>query len=119
MPDLPKPVPLIQLFQNTLAEGPPSGWLYLPEDYTTWSEQTPAYILDDDYFDEIDDDDEHEEEMERRGLTEVVEGPILEDILNAARRDLKADSFEHLLQALTYYFRFDAFLPALDALDPS
>jgi len=64
------------------------------------------------------DEDDREAEAEQRGYCSTVDGQTLEDIVSAAHSVLKVDSFDGRLEALIYYYRFDAFLPCRGAPEP-
>lgn len=85
----------------------PRGWLYLPNDWRVWNADTPAYMVDDS------DAEDRDEELSRIGYCSTIDAGMIEDLGLAS-----FESFNGRLEALIYYVRFDAFLPAPGAPDP-
>src|SRR5687768_3029062 len=111
----PPPIKLEPLLELAWSRDEPRGWLYLPEDWRAWNASTLAYIL------QSEDDDDYERvesEARTKGYRCTIDDQTLEDIVQAVHVYLKADSFQARLEALTYYHRFDAFLPSIGAPDP-
>ena len=105
----PLPIKLPKLLERAGAGRVPGGWLFLPEEPRTWSIGTDAHILD---------GEEESHEAEQRGYCAIVDSQTLERIVRAVHDRLHADYFAGRLEALTYYYRYDAFLPRLGAPDP-
>lgn len=89
------------------------GWLYIAPGPING--ETPTLFLpsSDDVFD-------LEELASRKGFPrEGLDTVTLEDVVNWTRSNLTATpSDKELVRSFEYYWRFDAFLPALDSDDP-
>ena len=110
----PSPIKLSDLLERA-SRGPiPEGWLYLPGDWKTWNRETPAYMLvpTDENIDQL------EREAAEMGYESTIEDAMVQNLVTAACKQLKANSFEGWLDVLTYYVRFDNFPPKLGAPDP-
>ncbi len=97
-----------------------TGWLFLPRDHATWSENTPARFIDLDSLDTDPDTDEPilPDECASKGLRETLDvDSIAECVRWADRLAGRIDPMVRL-KSFTYYVRFDAPLPSIDAGDP-
>ena len=96
----------------------PEGWLYLPQG-APWTTKTVGFIVDLDSLDESEITDEKLPVLaKRQGLVETVDTGTLVEIYLSATRLENPPSDKTLLEAFVYYYRFDAFLPSIDAPDP-
>lgn len=103
-----EPIRLIDLLDRAAHDDVPSGWLYLPSDWRLWAADTSADMVVDN-----DDIDEREGQFAATGYWSTIDADMIESL------GLKYfDSFAGRLEALTYYVRFDAFLPYPGAPDP-
>jgi hypothetical protein len=112
IPIWPASITLVQLLERAAHRDLPSGWVFLPEDWRTWKEETPAYIVDDEALDSTNG------ESPVKGYCSVVEPSELESLVLTAAKQFAANSFVGWLEVLIYYYRFDAFLPRPGAPDP-
>jgi hypothetical protein len=113
----PEPLPLGQLLRRSLSSAP-AGWLVLPAG-EEWGFGTDALMVELDGADTdqaVEDDDRVM--VGGREFVPVVDGHTLHAICQGAARLQRQPSDATLLEAFSYYVRFDAFLPFVGAPDP-
>jgi hypothetical protein len=92
------------------------GWVYLPDE-GPWTASTRCLLLDDDAMDCS--AEELEEKIARAGFpVEGLDTDTIESVARGAATFDAAPSDALLVEAFTYYHRFDAFFPAPSAPDP-
>lgn len=92
----------------------PQGWVYLPEGEITVASN--CVLITDEAYEDI-------EELEiighRLGFPrEGLDTQTIEDVCDVASRLAFSPNDETYVQAFAYYWKFDAYLPALNAPDP-
>ena len=97
-----------------------NGWLFLPSDYRHWSADTTASFID---LDSLAVDPNTEEpilppEYLSSDQKVTLDVDTIADCVNWADQLTGREDASVRLKSFTYYVRFDAFLPAVDAEDP-
>lgn len=100
--------------------GKATGWLFLPSDFRHWTEDTIARFVD---LDSLDVDPNTDEpilpaECVSSGLRETLDADTIAGCVRWADSLAGCCDPALRLKSFTYYVRFDAPLPAIDAGDP-
>lgn len=103
--------PLIKILRRAINDDLEEGWLYLPKD-TKWRPDTAGIILNTNKMDEAELDQEDEPLVaKRKNLASTLDNQTIEDIVRSFIRLEDPPSDSGLLEAFTYYYKYDAFLP--------
>jgi hypothetical protein len=103
--------PLVKILRRALNDDLEEGWLYLPKE-VLWQLDTPGVILNVDGMEDAElDDDGEPVVVKRHNLASTLDNQTIEDIVRSFRNLEDPPSDDGLLEAFTYYYDHDAFLP--------
>ncbi len=110
---------LISILRRALNSCLEEGWLYLPK-AREWRPNTKGAILDVDGMTDAEvDDEDYPMFAKERGLVATIDSQTIEDVVWSARQLESPPSEDLLIEAFTYYVKFDAFLPERGFEPPS
>ena len=103
--------PLITILHRALQDHLEEGWLYLPKE-NNWRPDTLGEILNIDEMEESELDPDGEPLVAKRNnLISTLDNQTIEDIVRGFKRLEDPPSDSGLLEAFSYYYKYDAFLP--------
>lgn len=91
-----------------------NDWLFLPGDWAAWTLDSKAH------FPDLDEDGEPlvGSDMASLDLQETLDVQSIEDVVSWADRLVGRPDDRVRFESFVYYYRFDAFLPKVGAVDP-
>src|SRR5689334_14857376 len=95
----PTTTPLAELLARAASRKLEPGWLYLPADWRTWNESTPAVVLDHGKIDDAE-FDRIEADAEQRGFRSTIDSDTIQDIIQGAHDVLRTNTPAARVEAL-------------------